>query len=62
MRKVEVFYPDEYYGLDLIVKNLLTLDPKESLKFGIPHGVEVADSGIRNVFGFKTNVSTLNLQ
>ncbi len=59
MRKVEVFYPNEYYGLDLIVKNFLNLNPKESLKFAIPHGVELNDSGLRNVFGFNTNVSTL---
>ena len=58
-RGSEVFYPNEYYGLDLIVKGFLDLDFECSLKLALPHGVEIGDDGIGNVFGFATNLSTL---
>lgn len=59
LRNVEVFLPNEYYGLDLIVKKFIGLDQKTSLKFGIPHGVEIGDAKFANVYGYRTNLSTL---
>ena len=58
-RNVEVFLPNEYYGLDLIVKKFIGLDQKASLKFGIPHGVELGDAKFANVYGYRINLSTL---
>ncbi len=55
----EVFTSNEYYGLDLIVKAFLDLDPSSSLKFGVPHGVELGDDGLGNVYGLGANISTL---
>ena len=59
LRNVEVFLPNEYYGLDLIVKKFIGLSGETSLKFGIPHGVEIGDAKFANVYGYKTNLSTL---
>lgn len=39
LRGVEAFHPNEYYGLDLIVKNFLGLNTNSSLNFGLMHGV-----------------------
>ena len=55
----EVFTSNEYYGLDLIVKAFINLDSSSSLKFGVPHGVELGDDGLGNVYGLGTNISTL---
>ena len=57
-RQIEVFLPNEYYGIDLIVKNFIELSPDKSLYFGIPHGVEIGDDFVGNVFGLKTNLHT----
>jgi len=58
-RKIELFLPNEYYGLDLIVKKFIDQDQKAPLKFGLPHGVELGDATFGNVYGFRTNLSTL---
>ena len=58
-RSNEVFFPNEYYGLDLIVKAFLELGQERSLKFGVPHGVELGDDRVGNVYGLGTVLSTL---
>ena len=57
-RGIEIFYPNEYYGLDLIVKAFIGIDPEISLVIGIPHGMELGDDGVGNNFGNGTNLSS----
>jgi len=55
----EKFYPNEYYGLDLIVKYLLAVDPREPLPFGLPHSVCFGHQPEWYVFGKREIVKTL---
>ena len=55
----EIFLPNEYYGLDLIVKKFLGIAPATPLKFGIPHGVEIGDAKFGNVYGYRINLGTI---
>jgi hypothetical protein len=58
-RRYEKFYPNEYYGLDLIVKYLLEVDPRESLPFGLPHSVCFGHQPEWYVYGKREVVKTL---
>jgi hypothetical protein len=55
----EIFLPNEYYGLDLIVKKFIGIDPATPLKFGLPHGVEIGDAKFGNVYGYRINLGTI---
>lgn len=44
-RAVELFHPNEYYGVDLIVKTYCSINTRESLKLLLPHGVELGSAG-----------------
>jgi hypothetical protein len=55
----ERFYPNEYYGLDLIVKFLLDLDEETTLPFGLPHAVCFGYQPGWYVYGKREKVKTL---
>jgi hypothetical protein len=59
LRKHEAYLPNEYYGFDYILKNHLKLNPKDTLFFAVPHGVEVEDNKNWNLYGNSERVSTL---
>jgi hypothetical protein len=39
-RKIEHYHPNEYYGIDLIIKFLIETSHKTKLRFILPHGVD----------------------
>lgn len=58
-RGVERFYPNEYYGIDLIIKYLLDIDVNDSLPFGLPHAVCFGYQEGWYVYGKREKVKTL---
>jgi hypothetical protein len=58
-RGVEIFTGNEYYGIDLIVKAFIEVAPTASLKFAIPHALDLPDDGFMNMYGKGTELSTL---
>lgn len=56
----EIYFPNQYYGSDLIIKNLLQIPANKSLKFAMPHGVEMGiNLGPQSMLGIRSHLSTL---
>lgn len=56
----EIYLPNQYYGIDLIIKNLLQIPANKSLKFAMPHGVEMGiNLGPQSMLGIRSHLSTL---
>lgn len=58
-RNVERFYPNEYYGIDLVIKHLLGIEANTSLSFGLPHAVCFGYQQGWYVYGKREKVKTL---
>lgn len=58
-RNSEIFYPNEFYGHDLIYKAIMDKSPQTSLHIAIPHGIEVMNSGMYSLFLKRESVNCI---
>ena len=55
----EIYFPNQYYGIDLIIKNMLQIPANKSLKFALPHGIEMGiNLGPGSMLGERSHLST----
>lgn len=56
----EIYFPNQYYGSDLVMKSLLQIPASKSLKFAMPHGIEMGiNIGPQSMLGKQSHLSTL---